>query len=247
MMTTQAFIYHQRHRVILLDTSGEYFERRYRQVYTKDLTAHRGTDNQILIQFVNQDQKRVDVTGKTFTCRLISHTGHDLLLEKTLESVNEEQGQVKLVLTESELDLIAPGKVGFSIEQTADNTLYEPVYVDDNAGGRGIINVTDSIMPAFVQSDTLTIPEGQPGPELVTSILSTEDVDLFTFQLDMDQFVGDILVEGATDTDSLWYEIQTENITIASDLHIFNVEGYHPYLRLTITPTSGSVETIKYR
>lgn len=312
MMTTQAYMYHQRHEVILLDTSGAIFERRLRQVYTRDLIAHRGTDNQLLIQFLNQDQKRVNLTktvaigdpvpvdslvpgqlycitevGDTdwtlvgavpncpyiegtkftatsvgtgtgtatpieakdleFTVRLISHDGTGLVLEKPLEMVNRAQGQTKIVLTESELDLIAPGKVGFSIEQTADGQMYEPVYVDDNAGGRGIINVVDSIMPSFVSSSTLTIPEGQPGPSYVTSILNTNDADLHTFQLDLDQFVGDVLVEGASDIDGLWYTIQTETLALATDLHLFNVEGYHPYIRLTFTPTSGSVIEIRIR
>jgi len=153
MMTSKIYLYHQRHKVILLDTSGEFFSRRFRQVYTKNLTAHRGTDNQILIEFVNQDQKRVDLdpdikagsfvigneytivtvgdtdfiaigaasdtigvvftatgvgagtgtaeateyAGRTFTCRLISHDGDSLLLEKPLDIVNATTGQTKLV------------------------------------------------------------------------------------------------------------------------------------------------------
>lgn len=247
MMTTKIYLYHQRHRVILLDTSGEYFDRRYRQVYTRDLIAHRGTDNQILIEFLNQDQKRVDITGKEFTCRLISHDGSKLVLEKPLEIVNAERGQSKLVLTEQELDMIAPGEVGFSIEQTADGALYEPVYVDDNSGGRGYIQIVDSIMPAFVASKILTIPDHGVNTTYDSSILNTDDVDLITFQLDLNQFTGSVIVQGASDVDGLWYEIQTEDILTASDLHAFNVEGYHPYIRLNITETAGTVEQIQYR
>jgi len=307
MMTTKIFLYHQRHRVILLDTSGEYFSRRYRQVYTKNLIAHRGTDNQILIEFVNQDQKRVDLNKRSileqavagtfvvgniysivtpgttdftligaadsvigteftatgtgtgtgtaslieyatlaFTCRLISHDGNRLILEKPLVMVNTERGQTKLVLTEQELDLIAPGKVGWSVEQVSTGKPYEPVYVDDNAGGRGVMDVVDSIMPSFIASEVLTIPDGQPGPSVVTSILNTDDTDLHTFQIDMDQFSGDIVVEGAADVDGMWYEIQTEALTL-SDLHIFNVSGYHPYIRFTITATAGTIELIQHR
>lgn len=247
MMTTPIYLYHQRHRVILLDTSGAVFDRRYRQVYTRDLIAHRGTDNQILIQFLNQDQKRVDVTGKEFTCRLISHDGHRLELEKQLETVNETEGQMKLVLTEQELDLIPPGEVGFSIEQTADSTLYEPVYVDDNSGGRGYIKVVDSIMPSFVASKILTIPDHGVNTTYYSSTLNTDDVDLITFQMDLTQFTGSVIVEGASDVDGLWYTIQTETIATPSDLHAFNVKGYHPYIRFNITETAGTVDKIQYR
>ena len=237
--TTKIYLYHQRHRVVLLDTSGAYFSRRYRQVYTKNLIAHRGTDNQILIEFVNQDQKRIPITGKEFTCRLISHDGTTLLLEKPLVSVNDLTGQTKLVLTEQELDLIAPGKVSFSVEQTADNALYEPVYVDDNSGARGVIDVVDSIMPSFIDSEVLTIPDGQTSP-YVSSVLNTDDTDLHTFQFVMDQFTGTIETYGATDPTGPWYLIATENI-VESDLHDTNVVGYHPYIRFTFT--DGTVVT----
>lgn len=215
-------------------------------MYTHNLIAHRGTDNQILIEFVNQDQKAVDVTGKEFTVRLISHDGSYLLLEKQLTLVNAVRGQTKLVLTEQELNLIPAGTITFSIEQTADNILHEPCYVDDHAGGRGILEVVDSIMPAFVASKTLTIPDHGLNTSYVSSILSTDDVSLHTFQLTMSQFTGEVVVKGATDVDGLWYVIQTE-VLMLSDLHLFNIEGYHPYLRFDVTETAGSITAINYR
>lgn len=244
-MTTKIFLYHQRHRVILLDTTGAFFSRRYNQVYTKTLIAHRGTDNQILIEFVNQDQKRVDVTDMEFTCRLISHDGNRLLLEKPLTMVNELVGQTKLVLTEQELDTMGPGLVGFSVEQVSTGNPYEPVYVADNAGARGLIDVVDSIMPTFIASEIVTIPTPTTNP-YNSSILNTDATDLHTFQFDMDQFSGDIEVQGAADTDGLWYTIQTESLAL-SDLHTINVSGYHPYIRFNITEVSGTVDQIQHR
>jgi len=305
MMTTKIFLYHQQHRVILLDTTDPtIFEKRYNQMYTKNLIAHRGTDNRILISFVNQDQKRVDLRRKTiadtpttagsfvvgseyciettgttdfvavgaitnfkvgtkftatgagtgtgtaslltyadleFTFRLISHDGESLLLEKPLEIVNRAVGQTKLVLTEQELDLIAPGRVGFSVEQTADGALYEPVYVDDNAGARGYIDIVDSIMAAFVASEILTIPQGQT-PPLVSSTLNTDDTDLLTFQITMSQHSGTILVEGATDTDGNWYEISSTT-AVESDIIAITVSGYHPYIRFTFTDATDVTAT----
>ena len=246
MMSTKIFLYHQRHRVILLDSDDtNIFSRRYNQVYTKNLTAHKGTDNQILIEFVNQDQKRVDVTGMEFTCRLISHNGEELLLEKPLVEVNTLRGQTKLVLTERELDAISQQTVGFSIEQVA-NGLYEPVFVDDNAGARGNLDIVDSILPAFTASKILTIPDHGLNTTYVTSILETEAVDLHTFQFDLDQFTGSIEVKGATDVSGPWYNIDTATLTL-SDSHVQNVEGFHPYIQFTITETAGEVTQIQYR
>lgn len=244
--TTRMYLYYQRHRVVILDTTGNYFQRRFQQVYTQNLVAHRGSDNQILIEFVNQDQKRVDLTGLTFTCRLISTDGSTMLLEKALVPVNLTVGQTKLVLTSAELDLIGPGKIGFSVEQDEVSGLTKPIFVDDNAGARGIIDVVDSIMPAFVPSKQLTIP-AHVKPSYVTSLLYTNDLNFITFQLNMDQFIGDILVEGALDIDNSWYTIQTEPINVASDIYTFNVTGFHPYIRLSITEISGTITKILYR
>ncbi len=216
-------------------------------MYTRNLIAHRGTDNQILIEFVNQDQKPVDITGKTFTYRLISFNGNLLLLEKPLESVNETKGQAKIVLTEQELEDIVPGLASFSIEQTSTGNPYEPVYVDDNAGGRGNIQIVDSIMPSFSNSLELSIPDHGASTTYTTSTLNTDSVDLYTFQVEMSSFTGSIVVEGASDTDNLWYTIQTETISSSSNLYTFNVLGYHAYLRFNITETAGTVDKILYR
>jgi len=309
--TTKIYLYNQCQRVVLLDTTGEYFSRRYNTVYSKTLKAHRGTDNQILMQFVNQDQKRVDLrtehittttvtagsfvvgleytiltvgttdftligsadnnigtlftstgigagTGTadndvstyhdmTFTCRLISTDGEKLLLQKFLTPVNLTQGQTKLILTESELDKIAPGLISFSVERHLDNEhlpiINEPVFVDDNSGGRGNMEILDSILPAFTASKVLTLPV----PFInITSILDTDDTDLHTFQFDLDQYTGDIVAEGASDPTSAWYTISTSSLTL-SDLFSLNIAGYHPYIRFTFIQTSGTVTQILYR
>jgi len=243
--TTHVYLYHQRHRVIFLDTGGDYFSRRYRQVYTNNLIAHKATDNQILFEFVNQDQKRVDVTGKTFTFRLISKNGDILVLEKDLVAVNESEGQIKVILTEEDLTGLVPGLFNYSIEQLSINGLYEPVFVDDNAGARGVIEVKDSIMPTFIESKTLTIPNFGTN----TSIINTEAVSSHTFQIVMDNYSGVITVEGATDTDNLWYEIEVFTIT-SSNLLLFNIIGNHPYLRFNIIDdgsNTGEVVKITYR
>ena len=50
--------------------------------YAKTLTLHKGVDNQIQFQFLNQEQKPIDITGKEITCRIISYDGSQVLLNK---------------------------------------------------------------------------------------------------------------------------------------------------------------------
>lgn len=293
--STRIYLYHQTHRVILLTGCGDVFNRRYQQVYTKTLKAHRGTDNRILFEFVNQDQRPADVIGIEFTFRIISSDGETLLLEKPLEIVNKGKGQARVVLTEEDLDGIRPGLKGFSIEQkyvpfawvpppppnppdpnappvyppipncTGPGNLtgpvdpvnpenfqevdFEPAYVDDQGGGRGQIEILDSIMPAFVESNILTIPDASGLlNEYDSSIIGMPDKSLSTFQLLTNEFTGTITFQGGSDTDNEWYEILSQQIsTTHTGILAFNIKGYHPYLRINFTNASGEVTEIKYR
>ena len=52
--------------------------------YAKPLTLHKGVDNQIQFQFINQEQKPIDITGKSITCRILNYMGNEILLQKAL-------------------------------------------------------------------------------------------------------------------------------------------------------------------
>jgi len=260
------------------------------------LKAHRGTDNRILFEFVNQDQKPLDVVGLEFTFRMISGDGETLLLEKPLEIVNKGRGQARVVLSEQELDSISPGMKGFSIEQeyvdvptvplypvdpedpVSIQPIYPPIpnctgpynptgpadpvnpedfekvdfeatYVDDHGGGRGIIEVLDSIMPAFVVSEILTIPDHSGlNNEYNSSIINTTALALHTFQLLADAFTGIITFQGGSDTDNAWYDIQSTDYISKSGPILANIKGFHPYLRINFKDnTTGEITKILYR
>jgi len=166
--------------------------------------------------------------------------------------VNAERGQANLILTEQELDKIQPDLVGFSIEildvqNNFGNTYNEPVYVDDNAGGRGQIQIVHSIMPKFIASKTMDLlGNGVLSPEY-TSIIETDDVDYQTFQFSNTDFTGTLIAQGATDTDDNWYDINS-NSYVLNNLANINVKGYHPYLRFKMDNiTNGEVNSIIYR
>ena len=82
MYSTTAYIYQQIQRILLIDTEGvgEVFVRRWQPVYAKKLTINKGVDNVILFEFINQDQKPVNITGSTFRFRLLNQTGDELLI-----------------------------------------------------------------------------------------------------------------------------------------------------------------------
>ena len=78
MYSTTVYLYQQKTRVVMLDSSGQYFTLRYEPVYAKRLTINKGVDNVLLFEFVNQEEKPVNITGSSFMFRVVDTTGTTL-------------------------------------------------------------------------------------------------------------------------------------------------------------------------
>ena len=262
MYSTTAYLYQQIQTVLLVDITGAYFDRRWDPVYAKNLTLNLGVDNVILFQFQNQDQKPVNITGATFTFRLISQDGQNLLFAKELVSLSNTLGRAKVTITSAETLHFQAQPASWSLEISS-GILDQAVFTDDQAGARGVINIVDSVLPAFVASDVLTIPTGQApiGNIYYTSTVSTNGTNLTTFQVDSLKFTGNLQVQGATfspDTNQEWYNVSFEdlktgntvdqiNFTNSTERLGINVAGYHPYIRLELGIDNGNIDLIQYR
>ena len=64
-------------------------------MYAKNLKIHKGTDNVLLFNFINQDQKPVNNSTATFTFRLMNREGTDVLLSKTMDAINATKAAVE--------------------------------------------------------------------------------------------------------------------------------------------------------
>lgn len=233
-------------------------------VYAKTLTLHKGVDNAIQFQFLNQAQKSVDITGKSILCRLISYDGERLLLEKTLTLVTPLTGIAVLQLSAADLEGITSQRCYYSLELPVGVFTY-PVYVDPSAGARGDIDIVDSVLPRFVASMPVTIPS-QLFPNTIvsnggnictvmsgtnvtysTSTINLNGAECLTIQGTYIEYVGNVRIEGSTLPDSSWYTINTYSYSNISNTYGYTIEGYHPYVRLTFTSNSGSVANILAR
>jgi hypothetical protein len=262
MYSTTAYLYQQIQTVLLVDISGAYFDRRWDPVYAKNLTLNLGVDNVILFQFQNQDQKPVNITGATFTFRIISQDGQNLLFAKELVSLSNTLGRAKVTITAAETVNFQAQPASWSLEISS-GILDQAVFTDDQAGARGVINIVNSVFPAFVASEVLTIPTGQApiGNVYYTSTLTTNGAHLTTFQLDPVDFTGNLQVQGATssaDTNQEWYNIPFEDLktgntvdqldfTRSTERLGINVEGFHPYIRLELGINGGNIALIEFR
>jgi len=158
MYSTQAYIYQQITRVLLIDTgSGETFTYRYNPVYAKQLTINKGVDNVLLFEFINQQEKPVNITGSEFLFRVINTEGDRLLIEKPMVTLNAATGRAKVTLTMSELLEVLAQPATYSIQRTSGN-LTEAVFTNAQSGARAPVNIVDSVLPQYVPSAALTIP-----------------------------------------------------------------------------------------
>jgi len=258
--TTSVFIYTQRQIVVLL--SG-YSPRRYMPVYAKPLTLHKGVDNQIQFQFLNQEQKSVDITDKEIVCRVLNYQGNQILIQKALTLQLPATGIAALYLNAVDLENLDPQKCYYSLEIPVGDFDY-PVFVDQNAGARGDMNIVNSVLPSFVPSYTVSIPTGQPFPNTnmlangnvppnsvanmyYTSVINTYDNPVLTFQAQFEQFNGNVLIEGSTIVDGDWYPIELHQYSNITDTLGFTVRGYHPYVRMSFLSNAGAVFNVLAR
>ena len=158
MYSTTLYLYQQITQVLSIDTgAGSTFTYRYNPVYAKVLTINKGIDNVLLFEFINQNEKPVNITGSSFVFRVINTEGTTVLLEQPLVILNAATGRAKVTLMSSQLlDLLAQPAY-YSITRASGNLL-EPVFVDAQSGSRAPLNVVDSVLPQYLPSRPLTIP-----------------------------------------------------------------------------------------
>jgi len=245
MYSTIAYLYQQKCQVILADSTGESFNLRYQTMYTKNIKIHRGLDNVILFEFVNQDQKPVNITGSTFVARFIDSAGNRTMLVKDLTVLHATTGRAKLTVSDTESDLLVGTQVSYGIERTA-GSLTEAVFVDDYADARGSVTVVDSARPQFVASKSLAIPDQNTGVKYSDVVIPSSVTT--TFQYWTTGFVGSTKLQGSMSLLGPWYDIETDTYTSATTGTAYLVAtGTHTYLRLAITASTGTISNIIYR
>jgi hypothetical protein len=161
MYSTQVYIYQQITRVLLMDTgAGETFIYRYDPVYAKQLTINKGVDNVLLFEFINQQEKPVNITGSTFLFRVISTEGDRIADRKTHGHTKCGHWTCQGHTNQSELLEVLAQPANYSIQRSSGN-LVEAVFTNAQAGARAPVNIVDSILPQHVPSAPLTIPTTQ--------------------------------------------------------------------------------------
>lgn len=226
--------------------------------YAKPLTLHKGVDNKLQFQFLNQEQKPVDITGKSITCRILNYDATEILVSKALDLDFALTGIASLSLNAADIEDIPQQKAYYSLEIPV-GTFDYPVFVDQNAGGRGVMNIVDSILPSFVPSQIVTIPTGQAFPNISnssgntnlvydTSIINTQANPILTIQTKYEEYYGNVTILGSSIVDGDFYVIEEDNeLADVTETRGYTIHGYHPFVKVEFTSNSGAVTNILAR
>lgn len=248
MYSTQVYYYVPRQTVVLYDGTSS---RRYQTVYAKNLKLHKGVDNKLQFQFINQDEKPVDISNKEITFRFISNDGNTVLIKKALTLLLPLTGIAQLELTSADIENIVPQHGFYSLEIPVGSFDF-PVFVDGDSGARGKLSVVDSVLPSFVASTEVTVPSHAPlnGAAITfySSRITTNSNPVLTIQSEFTDFVGNVQVQGST-TGTDWYDIgapidfvDPTTVTIGQ-----SISGFHPFVQLKFVGTNGTINKILAR
>jgi len=265
MYSTTVYLYQQIVRVLLIDTSGGYFTKRYDPVYAKQLTINKGVDNVLLFEFINQDQKPVNIAGSSFVFRVVNQAGDELLVSKPMDILSSALGRVKVVLSTEDTINIQAQPASYSIQRTA-GSYVQAAYTDANSQARADCNIVDSVLPQHIPAAECTVPDMygknnyfgvgpttwpdwalNPQPqnaiqstEFYSSFMPTNGSSLTTVKYDLVGYTGTVKIQAAQNYESVWYNV-TESRQYLSETvsDYFNVVGFHPLLRLAFNNSIG--------
>lgn len=266
MYSSLIYIYQQISQAVSLDSTGQYFDRRYDPVYSKKLTINKGVDNVLLFQIVNQDQKPVNVTGSEFRFRILDTAANAILLETDMTVLSANLGRIKVTITADQSRVLPSDPCNYAIERTS-GVLTETLFVDQQANGRGDIEIIDSVLPEFVPSRTVTLPDiygpnlypnpvtdqGWPdwarnpppsfqniNPIEYTSQIPTNGQGFTTIRLKFDHFTGNVNAQAADNYQSEWYNVGPMHVFENRSQPVFlHIQGYYPLLRLAVNQFGG--------
>jgi len=250
-------VYHYTPRQIVVVNFGN-STRRYQNVYAKTLKLHKGVDNKLQFQVLNQDQKPVNITNKEITLRIISFEGSHILLKKSLMLTLPLKGLAELQVTTPELEHIDAQKCYYTLEIPDGGFDNLPIFIDNDGSGRGVIDIVNSTLPSFKAAYEFDIPSHPPivAPLIgqlpipityYTSIHSTSDNPIITIQIKYTDYTGDIIPQGSTTGVGEWYDIDYYDYDLSTGTEGWTITGYHPYIRLKFVSTHGTVDKILAR
>ena len=154
MYTTLGYLYDQIHYVII--GTGP-IDRWNRMAYAKNVKVYRGINNIVKFKIRNNNQKDVNVAQSTFRLSVVDTASGDEKFYTMLDIENAQKGLLTTTIPELELLKLENNLYHYTIKMTTGEGVDHPIYVDDNYGAAGVLEVHGKTFPGLSPSVVATI------------------------------------------------------------------------------------------
>lgn len=245
-----------------------------RPMNQKKVTVHKGVTNKIDFTVRDRDRQLVDVSSSTVTASLVSADTGRRIFQKIMEVQGLPTGQAQLIIPPSDIAPLQVGLYNLSITYSDDGGVTEfPLYSNQN--DHVLINLdlrsTLEFDPDPTQ-ETTTFTLVDPGNSEPVYYVSdpfngnqeqNQSHCLHTIAFYMDQFVGEVTVQGSlqetvpnAENETDWFDINVQGdigspeipfTTAFTGIDPFNFTVNAVWIRVKYTVTSGSITKIQLR
>lgn len=252
-MTTNitSYLYMQIIDAVTIDTG---VQNTMTMFYTPNIRVYRGIDQKIRVQFMNRDQRRVNITGKTISFILIDPTTHSTLLERNLTQVPDPNFHNIGELHIGEYDLVDLDAkyytYSFKVTDGEGNTY--PAYSDDNYSAAGTMEVVDGVYPTFFASTLEDFTNGNTGSAIYITPDVNRNTGLHTAQVFFTSaFTGTLEIQASLSpvtqniNNNDFHTVETINYTNQTAPQLINFYGNYAAVRFVRSGTE--LDYILYR
>jgi len=119
-------------------------------VYTRPIKVYQGIDNPVVVEFKNQDQKLVDLTGYTVQASIQDPNNLTTINTYAVTFANIANGRGAFTFDSTTISNLENRiyKLTFKTNKTSDNT-ERPLYADDNYG----VPIDLDVLPAYYNAE----------------------------------------------------------------------------------------------
>jgi hypothetical protein len=229
------------------------------KVYDRRLKIYRGVRNPITFTFKNEDQKKQDITGKTYQFNIIDTESKKAVVTRYLSilddgSTTSSKGTASVEITDADLLDLDNKFYEYSINEVKTDGSTLVTFADTSYVSSGTIELLDGAYPQFQPSQTITSFTVTTGPLAKTSGAinaypgKNNNSALHTAAIYTTGFAGRVKIQGTMVTtspvDADYFDIANVDITASDSVVYQNFNGVYQNIRFSYGLNSGNTGTV---
>ena len=233
------------------------------KVYDRRLKLYRGVRNPITFTFKNEDQKRQDIVGKSYTFNIIDSESKKAVVTRSLTVLDDgstitSKGNASVEITDGDLLALDSKFYEYSINEVKSDGSTLVTYADTSYVSSGTIELLDGAYPQFIASTSVSAFT-LSGNTFTSSAVNgkpsiNNNTALHTIAIYPKNFSGTVKVQGTmvatSPVDNDYFTITTTSLSSTSSVSTLNFTGVFQNVRFVAERTSGTtgrIDKILYR